>query len=211
MNEVQKEALRYLGYRGNEPDDATAGLLDKGYSELSAAAVKRYVYKLSDKDDVSGLLRGNDINEHLSESSRVIFFAATLGSAADNVIRRAEVGNMAYALILDALASAMIEEYCDLAENEIKDKAGGNFTWRYSPGYGDYPIEMQPDLIKYLNAEKLIGLTVTDSNIMLPRKSVTAVIGVSDKEQPDGKRGCEVCNMRENCAFRKNGTNCGTQ
>lgn len=211
MNEVQKEALRYLGYRGSEPDAATAELLDKGYAELSKAAVRRHCYKIAEKTEVSGLLTGNDINEHLSASDRVIFFAATLGSAADSVIRRAEIGNMAYALILDALASAMIEEYCDAAEAEIKASVGGYFTWRYSPGYGDYPIELQPDVIKFLNAEKLIGLTVTDSNILLPRKSVTAVIGVSDKEQPGGKRGCEVCAMRENCAFRKSGKACGKE
>ncbi len=209
MNYVQKEALRYLGYRGNGPDSATAELLEKGYSELSAAAVKRYCYKIAEKSYVSELIAGEDINDHLSASSRVIFFAATLGSAADSIIRRAEIGNMAYALILDALASALIEEYCDIAENEIKNTVSGYFTWRYSPGYGDYPIELQPDIIRFLNADKQIGLTVTESNILLPRKSVTAVIGISDNEQPGGKSGCEVCKMRENCAFRKSGKNCG--
>ncbi len=211
MNNVQKEALRYLGYRGNEPDEATAELLEKGYNELSAVAMKRCCYKVADKTAVESLLVGNDIKKHLSASERVIFFAATLGSAADSVIRRAEIGNMAYALILDALASALIEEYCDLEENEIKTKVGGSFTWRYSPGYGDYPIELQPDVISFLNAEKQIGLTVTESNILLPRKSVTAVIGVSDTEQPAGKRGCEVCAMREKCAFRKSGKTCGKE
>lgn len=209
MNRVKQEALRYLGYGKNPPDEATAALIDKGYEELSAAAVTRSCYKVTEKSAVAELLVGNDIAEHLAKSDRVIFFAATLGSAADGVIRRAEITNMAYALVLDALASAMTEEYCDNTELEIKSAVSGNFTWRYSPGYGDYPLSVQPALIKYLNAEKLIGLTVTESGILLPRKSVTAVIGVSDGEQDKKLRGCAVCNMRESCRFRKNGGHCG--
>ena len=116
---------------------------------------------------------------------------------------------MAYALVLDALASAMTEEFCDSAENEMKAKLPGNFTWRFSPGYGDYPIELQPDMIRFLNADKLIGLTATESNILIPRKSVTAVIGVSEDEQEQALRGCAVCKMRENCRYRKDGGHCG--
>ncbi len=209
MNAVISEALRYLGYRGHEPDAATAELLEKGYAELAAAAVPKYCCRLADKNDVPDLLKGEAIKKHLAKSGRVIFFAATLGSAADAVIRRAEITNMAYALVLDALASAMTEEFCDKAENEMKTKFPGSFTWRFSPGYGDYPIELQPDMIRFLNADKLIGLTATESNILIPRKSVTAVIGVSDGEQDKALRGCAVCGMRENCRYRKDGGHCG--
>lgn len=209
MTDVKSEALRYLGCRGREPDAVTAELLEKGYKELSAAAVTRSCWKLADKSEVAGLLIGDDIERHLAGCDRVVFFAATLGSAADGLIRRAEIGNMAYALILDALASAMTEEYCDSTELEIKQRVGGYFTWRFSPGYGDYPISVQPELIQYLNAGKLIGLTVTDSDILLPRKSVTAVIGVSGDELDKGVRGCATCGMRDKCQFRKDGMTCG--
>lgn len=205
---VKKEALRYLGYRGSEPDAATTGLLEKAYTELSGAVSPHYCCKLCEMSDAVTLLKGNDIAGHLAHSSRVIFFAATLGSAADKSIRTAEIRNMAYALILDALASAMIEEFCDTAEKEMHEKLGGFFTWRFSPGYGDYPIEVQPDIIRFLNADKQIGLTVTDSNILIPRKSVTAVIGVSDAEQEKGVRGCATCSMRDRCSFRAGGTTC---
>lgn len=204
-----REALRYLGYRGNEPDEAVSELLERGYKELSAAAVTRSCYKVADKTEVGTLLIGENIRKHLAKSDRVIFFAATLGSAADGVIRRAEITNMAYALVLDALASAMVEEYCDTTEQEMKRAVGGNFTWRFSPGYGDYPISVQSDLIRWLDAGKLIGLTVTDSDILIPRKSVTAVIGVSEGEQEKSLRGCAVCNLREKCRFRKDGGHCG--
>ena len=203
---VITEALRYLGYRGSPPDEQTAALLEKGYKELSAAAQPRFVYKLLKKEECGQFLYGADIEKHLSASDGVIFFAATLGSGTDKVIRTAEISNMAYALILDALASAMTE---DRSEAQIKSKVQGHFTWRFSPGYGDYPISVQPLIIDLLRADKLIGLTVTDSSILLPRKSVTAVIGVSDGDQPqNSKRGCDSCLMREKCAFRKEGKIC---
>jgi 5-methyltetrahydrofolate--homocysteine methyltransferase len=208
LTEVKKEALRYLGYRGNPPDEATAALIDKGYKALCDTVSPHYCHKIVAKEDAGALIKGNDIVKHLDKSERVIFFAATLGSGADKLIRTAEITNMAYALVLDALASAMTEEFCDTSENELKTLYGGHFTWRYSPGYGDYPIELQPDIIRFLNADKLIGLTATESNILIPRKSVTAVIGVSEHEQDSGVRSCATCNMRETCKFRRNGTNC---
>lgn len=208
MTDIKKEALRYLGYRGSEPDSATAELAERGYEELSAAASPREVHKLVSTADAEFLLKGGDVRGHLRESGRVIFFAATLGSEADRLIRTAEVRNMAYALVLDALASAMTEAYCDELEERLHGEIGGFFTWRFSPGYGDYPIDVQPDIIRFLNADKLIGLTVTESNILIPRKSVTALIGVSDKEQSKGVRGCAACSMRDRCTYRSSGNTC---
>lgn len=208
MTDIKKEALRYLGYRGKEPDEATAELVERGYAELNAAASPRDIHKLVDIEEAEFLLKGGDIRGHLRDSRRVIFFAATLGSEADRLIRTAEVRNMAYALVLDALASAMTEAYCDELEERLHSETDGYFTWRFSPGYGDYPIDVQPDIIRFLNADKLIGLTVTESNILIPRKSVTALIGVSDTEQSKGVRGCAACSMRERCTYRSSGSTC---
>ena len=207
---IKEEALRYLGYKGAEPDSATAALLDRAYKELSEAAAPKFCYKVLDKKDCGGILAGNDIYKHLEGCERVIIFAATLGNGADKLIRSAEISDMAYAIVADALSSAMIEEYCDNCEKEMKEKTGGNYTWRYSPGYGDYPIECQGAFLAALNAGRLIGLTVTESNILLPRKSVTAVIGISEKKiESSEKRGCDSCKLRETCKFRKEGKGCG--
>ena len=208
---IKSEALRYMGYKG-APDDVTAGLLDKAYRELEKAVSPKYTYLLCERDTAAALLAGNDINAHIEGCGRLILFAATLGSGADRLIRSAEISNMAYALIMDSAASAYIEEYCDEAENEIKSAVGAvYYTWRYSPGYGDYPISLQNDVISFLKADKLIGLTVTDSHILIPRKSVTAVIGVSDSKinEKRAKSGCESCSMKEKCLYRKGGTTCG--
>lgn len=203
----RNEALRYLGYKG-EPDPQTAQLLDraeKAFSDIAPAFCCRVLHK----SECGMLLQGNDINEHLSGCERVIVFAATLGAAAERLIRTAEISDMAYAVVLDAYASAFIEDYCDKCEKELNEKTGGFFTWRYSPGYGDYPVSVQSDFIRFLSADKQIGLTATENHILIPRKSVTAVIGISKKEEQSEKSGCDSCNMRETCKFRKDGQGCG--
>ena len=205
--DIKKEALRYLGYKG-EPDLLTAVLAERAEKAFTAVN-PAYCCRIAEKSDCGMLLQGSDIKEHLKDCERVIIFAATLGTAAEKLIRTAEVFDMAYAVVLDAYASAFIEAYCDRCEAELQEKTGGFFTWRYSPGYGDYPISVQSDFIRFLSAEKKIGLTATENHILIPRKSVTALIGIGEKPQQKEKRSCESCNMKETCKFRKDGQGCG--
>ena len=118
---------------------------------------------------------------------------------------------MTSALILDSMASTAIEQVCDTAEKEIREKISkDNFmTWRFSPGYGDLPITIQREFVRVTDAEKRIGLTVNEGGILLPRKSVTAIIGLSKEPIPKQRRGCAYCNMNKTCQFRKGGTHCG--
>ncbi len=205
--DIRTEALRYLGYKG-APDEVTVKLLERAenaFTEIRPA----HCWKVAEKGDCGMLLKGNDIKKHLEGCDRVIIFAATLGADADRLIRTAEITDMAYAVVLDAYASAFIEDYCDRCQSELQEKLGGFFTWRYSPGYGDYPISAQADFIRFLSADKQIGLTATESHILIPRKSVTAVIGISENHQHKEKDGCESCNMCDRCNFRKEGKSCG--
>ena len=114
---------------------------------------------------------------------------------------------MAEALATDALCSAAIEQVCDKAEHEIFQVQKYEFrTWRFSAGYGDLPISLQKSLTEYLNAQRRIGLTVTDNFLMIPRKSVTAIIGVSDTPlKKHGTAGCSACNLRDRCNFADSG------
>ena len=109
------------------------------------------------------------------------------------------------------MARTAIKQVCDTAEKEIREKISkDNFmTWRFSPGYGDLPITIQREFVRVTDAEKRIGLTVNEGGILLPRKSVTAIIGLSKEPIPKQRRGCAYCNMNKTCQFRKGGTHCG--
>ena len=99
---------------------------------------------------------------------------------------------------------------CNKAEEEIQNKLDGyNFTWRFSPGYGDFPIDLQQKFLEILDAPKRIGVNTTENMLLVPRKSVTAVIGLSKGEISKGKRGCVSCNMYDRCEYRLRGEHCG--
>lgn len=212
------EAFRYMGHKGGEIPESMTVLADECEQRLLAEIAPKLVYAVFDIEHASDgiavsntplVLKGNDIAAHLQGCDRCVLLAATLGSGADAVIRSYESAAMEKAVISDCLASAAIEQVCDLAETEIRQKLPGlNFTWRFSPGYGDLPLDIQRDFLNVLNAQKRIGLTVTENLILIPRKSVTAVIGVSEQEISKGRRGCAVCGMRDRCKFRKNNTHC---
>ena len=92
----------------------------------------------------------------------------------------------------------------------LAEKYSGKYmTFRFSPGYGDYPIEMQKEYLRILDAPRKIGLTTGDSCLLVPSKSVTAVLGISDNPIERRKRGCAICSMKGKCRFRRNGEHCG--
>ena len=80
---------------------------------------------------------------------------------------------------------------------------------RFSPGYGDLPLTLQPEICAALDVQRRLGIHVTESLLMIPSKSVTAVIGLSDRPQMARIRGCAYCAMKETCMLRKGGKRCG--
>lgn len=211
------EAFRYMGQRG-EASAELREVAEECEKRLLSAISPKLVYAVFDienGEEISVLgtplkLAGESIREHLAGCEKCALMAVTLGSGVDSLLREFESSAMEKAFVADALASAAVEQACDLAEEEIKARLGGaHFTWRFSPGYGDLPLGIQRDFLDVLNAQKRIGLTVTDSLILIPRKSVTAIIGISNHELTPKTRGCSTCLIREKCELRKRGEHCG--
>jgi 5-methyltetrahydrofolate--homocysteine methyltransferase len=171
----KKEALYYLGYRGNPADKNTAEGLVLCEKMILEAISPVYTLKIIEKDDP--VLVGNDIADLLKDSEKAALFCATLGAGADKTIEKSRYISPELQLISDALCNAAVEQVCDKIEEILKAKYG-KLTMRFSPGYGDYPIEMQKNIIKRLEAQKYIGVTCLDSFMMRPSKSVTAVVGL---------------------------------
>lgn len=211
------ETARYMGVKGT-PDNQTAEILEK-YEQIVRKRLRpAYVYKITSVnfaddgvifDGINAVFTGNDIKNHLDGCNRAVVLAATVSAEADKLIRQATITGMTEALAVDCLCSAAIEQVCNMAEQEIFSANLALFrTWRFSPGYGDLPISLQKELLVFLNAQRRIGLTVTESCMLMPSKSVTAIIGISDTALNKQKKGCDICNMRDRCGVRNNG-GCG--
>ena len=206
----REEVLRYLGCPGTE-DPATLALVEGCSARLLAAARPKWTYRVFDlavqtdgvRLDCGLLLPGRDLAAHLRGCSRAALLAATLSAPVDALLRRAQAEDLAAAVALDCCATAAVEAVCDLAEAEIRVRFPGcSFPFRFSPGYGDLPIELQDPILRLLDAPRRVGLCATDRHILTPRKSVTAVLGISDGEISPQKRGCASCTFRDRCKFQ---------
>ena len=145
----------------------------------------------------------------LEECDAAVLMACTLGAGFERLLRAWEVRDMARAAVLDACGSAYVEAGCDAAEEEIRARCAGKYlTDRFSPGYGDLPLDVQGTILEALNGGRRLGLQATESWLLNPAKSVTAIIGLSEKPQGAKIRGCGVCRLRDHCAYRERGTRC---
>lgn len=211
------EALRYAGVRGKPPDELRREA-EEIAQRLSATVRPRYVYRVFPLVREGGgfllpgagvVLTGQSARTMLAQCDRAALLACTLGPGFDAMLRTEQARDMGRAVILDACGGAWVEAGCDEAERELRERLPGAYlTDRFSPGYGDLPLELQPAVCAALNAEHRIGIHVTESLLMNPVKSVTAVIGIADRPQPARVRGCAYCSMRETCTLRKGGKSC---
>ena len=127
-----RQALRYLGISTEEPDSATRALLRRAERTLRAAAGPRAVAVRAARDDISPYLQGNDILRHLEGCGSCVLLACTLGARVDAALRAAGASDMAYAVVLDALASVAVEQTADAAEQTLRNEEreeGAFFSW----------------------------------------------------------------------------------
>ena len=218
----KEEVLRYLGHKGQIVDENIMNTIDECIKEVKEIITPRVIYEYKDIKiidegvEILGTnlrLTGNDIKNHLSNSKKSILMAVTIGNEIERKTRLYENTNLTKALILDSCATTAVEEVCDIIEEEVRKKAENDnmdITFRYSPGYGDLPLDLQSSFLRVLDAQKKIGLTVSENNILFPRKSVTAIIGIVEKGINKKKeKSCKECSNYENCSFRREGESCG--
>ena len=214
------EALRLLGISG-EPDEELEAELEESYEHLLRVSAPRITYKIFDIKPEDGAiaispalsLEGAALEELCRGCERAVLLAATLGAGVDRLIARRERESISRAVILDACASAEIERICDEAEPSIiagKVRNGEDIwlTMRFSPGYGGVSPEESVKIIEALGAGKSVGLSLTRSGMLVPTKSVTAVIGIAN-EPRKRYRTCDMCAAFQNCPYREKGDFCG--
>lgn len=200
----KKEALRYLGYKNNAPDDTTKALLGTCEAALFDAIQPKCIFektpvKISGNTIDFGYMQVNShaLAKNLEDCKSAYVFAATLGAGADRLIERWSSLSPSKSVVTDALASAAIEAFCNKINAELE--AAEPLHPRFSPGYGDFDITHQQDILHFLDTRRKIGLYLSESLLMVPTKSVTAIIGIGPKKTC--KTGCAACEKTD-CAYR---------
>lgn len=207
-----KEAVRYLGYGRHAIDERTLELIRDSFKELEQVADVRFVYRIfeiteqNENELIIGTLKiqSKNLSKNLKGCREVVVFGATLGIGVDLLMKKYSISDMTKAVVLQACAAAFLEENCDQMQKQIAEELdkGLYLRPRFSPGYGDFSVFHQQELLQMLEASKKIGLTMTEGYMLTPSKSVTALMGISEEAKMCNIKGCEACTKKD-CIYRR--------
>ena len=130
-------------------------------------------------------LEGKNIKKLLAPCNKCVVMAITVGFELDMKIAALGSSSPALSLLADAAASSAVEDACDACCESIESELGVKLTPRFSPGYGDLPMNIQPALLTLTNARRDLGLTVGSGCMLSPIKSVTAIAGIKEVENDE--------------------------
>lgn len=223
----RSEVLRYLGYSGQSMTDELESRIDGVAKDCLAACRPRglwQVFEVSGQqaraDGVPAVhlggtaleLVGHSMEKHMRGAVAVGVMAVTVGMGVERELRRLSLTDPVAQVIFDAAATTAVERAADACEASLVAKAHerGLYTnFRFSPGYGDMPLETQPQLLGTLGAQRRLGITLAPKSLLMtPTKSVTAVLGMFEKPQPSSHASCGDCLCHDFCRILATGTPC---
>lgn len=179
----KKEILRYADCKDLSPEIEM--LLDACIEEATKTLSYKVCYcilpiNISGNTIDFGAFKVNSekLTINLKDCEKAVLFGATLGTDIDRIIMKYGKLSPTKALFFQAIGATMIETLCDEFCKDIKAELNVNLKPRFSPGYGDLDLSCQKSIFKLLNCSKNIGLTLNDSLLMSPTKSVTAFVGI---------------------------------
>ena len=211
----ESELWRYTGYMGlPDADEKIVATFEQVKKELANAFTYKICYLRMPIEWEKGypilpfFSESKDLAKCLAGCNEIVLFAATIGLEIDRHIARCGRFAPAKALLMQAYGAERVETLCNRFCNDFQKSLSEKLscTARFSPGYGDLPLETQKDFFRLLDCNRKIGVSLNESLLMTPSKSVTAVFGireVDDKICCDiNAHDCDNCRLL-NCEFRR--------
>lgn len=212
FNWNEREILRYLGHREQDIPENVGRLMTECRQELEREAAPKSIWRsyplqVTGAEIDASCFRtvSRNLARNLKDCDEILLFGATLGSQVDVLLMKYGKLSVSKAVVMQAAAVVMLETYCDERNEELKEtylSKGRYLRPRFSPGYGDFSLACQQPIAAALELNKRIGITLTESLLMAPSKSVTAVMGVSRIPGDCRIQGCETC-ARQDCLYRR--------
>ncbi|MBQ4116375.1 MAG: Vitamin B12 dependent methionine synthase activation subunit [Clostridia bacterium] len=202
----KKEILRYAGCKNADAD--IDGLLNSCIKEAENCFTYKVCYTELDLKICENLcdfglfkVESKGLSTNLKDCKKVLLFAATVGVDIDRLIGKYSRISPSKALMFQAMGAERIEALCDLFCADFEQNNGVFLKPRFSPGYSDLSLSVQKDVFRLLDCSKNIGLSLNDSLLMSPSKSVTAFAGITDSGSKDTLNKCSLC-QKVDCSFR---------
>lgn len=183
----KKQAFRFMGCPVETENEELERLYQESLEEVKKEAFCKAVWrrteiKIMDNDTVQfdfGEIKSAALCKNLQNCSSAYVFAATVGAGIDRLLIRYKGSDSAKATVISAVASSAVECWCDLINRKIAE--GKKTKPRFSPGYGGVELKHQKEILSFLDAERRLGITLSDSFFMMPVKSVTAFVGIEEE------------------------------
>ncbi len=196
-----KEALRYAGYLGI-PEGETAEKIRACFSESEGEYFYTVCYAVYEKAALLSAF-GQDsaawLLPRLGGAEKAVLFCATVGMGIDRLIRRYAAISPAKSLFFQAVGTERVESLCDAFCADVKARYEEGVGARFSVGYGNIPLEAQRTVFALLDCGKRIGVSLNDSLLMTPSKTVTAFLPIGGGRV---QTGCQNCDKKD-CISRK--------
>ena len=221
------EVLRYLGYSGQPMTQELEARIDGEVARCLSVCQSRGVWRTFEvagrevREGGTPVVRlegtalelvGSSIQKHLEGAVAVGVMAVTVGMGVERELRRLSLTDPVAQVVFDAAATTAVERAADACEASLVADARerGLYTnFRFSPGYGDLPMETQPTLLAALDAQRRLGITLAPKSLLMtPTKSVTAVVGMFGEPRASSHASCADCLCRDFCRMRGAGTPC---
>lgn len=198
----RNEVSRYLGYGTSALSAEVERYALLCEEELERTVVPRKTGRRLSLSNFPHTSR--DLARHLEHCETLLLLAITLGTEADRLLRRWSAESMAKAAVGQACCAVWMDNLCDDTCLELGRTLppGQYLTPPFSPGYGDWDLSAQGMVLDRLRAHKTIGLSLTAGGMLVPEKSITAVVGISDRREEACGQKCLRC-KKKNCLFRK--------
>lgn len=212
----RRKVYRRIGYEaGHKPPARISSLMDDYIENIHHLVAPHFAYEIRDVEwvqDNSVCIEGSIILESkviarlLEKCQRVAMFVLTIGDHLEETSRRlSQDGLVLQSAVLDAIGSNATEKMADTIQDEIKEVVGRDglvISPRFSPGYCDWDIKQQQMIFRVIDGDPL-GVQLTENCLMIPRKSISGVIGIGTPESSiENYNPCRTCRKR-NCTSRR--------
>ncbi len=174
----EREILRYAGVKGEWDTALLKECLKEAEPHLSYRETHLVLEKEVLFNEVEGARESKGLRLALEGYEKVLLFCATVGIGIDRLMLRYGSISPVKALFFQAIGGERVEAFCDTLCKEWEMEYG-KIGSRFSAGYGDFPLTAQRDIFRLLDCQKKIGLTLTESLLMSPTKSVSAIVGIT--------------------------------
>ncbi|MBE7065825.1 MAG: Vitamin B12 dependent methionine synthase activation subunit [Ruminococcaceae bacterium] len=191
--EIERREIKRYMCAGGAGEDIDC-IIDECLKETEKSGVFNYtvcyrLYNCTAREKICNFgfseIASSDLSKNLSNCEKALVFAATCGIGIDRLVSKYNRISPVKALCMQAIGTEHAEKLCDKFEDDIKKELAENgyiTKPRFSPGYGDLPIELQTDIFRELQCTAKAGITLNENLLMTPTKSVTAIIGIKKEE-----------------------------